>query len=151
LPVQPALMRKSSSGLDSALAGREGRILLVDHDQSVLEAVDAILRGRNHTVRTASSVNEAKSLIEEQEFDLVLVDMQMSGSVGQPGLQAWLTTKKPSLAQRLVLMRASAPAGPTNEDVRSGFPILQKPFKTADLLAVVEAVLGDIHAAPIGR
>jgi PAS domain S-box-containing protein len=151
LPVQRPATRDSSSTLDSTLAGREGRILLVDHDQSVLEAVEALLRGRNHTVRTARSVDEAKALIEVQDFDLVVADMHMTGSAGHLGLQAWLKANKPSLAQRLVFMCASAPTLPTNEDLRSGFPILQKPFKTADLLATVEAALGDIHSAPIGR
>ncbi len=151
LPFQPAVTRRSSSEPGPAVAGREGRILLVDHDQSVLEAVGAILRGRNHAVRTASSLDEAESLIEEGDFDLVLADVEVSGRVGQPGLHAWLTANKPALAQRLVLMRAAAPSGPANEEARSGLPILQKPFKTADLLAVVEAALGDVHAALIGR
>jgi DNA-binding response OmpR family regulator len=96
-------------------------------------------------------VDEAKALIEVQDFDLVVADMHMTGSAGHLGLQAWLKANKPSLAQRLVFMCASAPTLPTNEDLRSGFPILQKPFKTADLLATVEAALGDIHSAPIGR
>jgi PAS domain S-box-containing protein len=153
LPFQPtAAMRKNSSEQGSAiLPVREGRILLVDTDQSVLEAVGAILRGQNHSVRTASSLDEAQSLVGERDFDLVVADVQVSGSTSQPGLHAWLAANKPALAQRLVLMRATAPSGPTGEKLRSGLPILQKPFKSADLLAVVEAALGDIHAALIGR
>jgi PAS domain S-box-containing protein len=152
LPFQPAAARRSASEGRPAAAGREGRILLIDSDQSVLEAVGAILRGRNHVVRTARSLDEAQALIEERAFDLVVADVNVAGNAGQPGLHAWLTANKPGLAQRLVLMRATAPlSGPTDQEPRSGLPTLQKPFKTADLLAAVEVALGDIHAAPIGR
>ncbi len=151
LPFQPAVTRRSSSEREPAVAGREGRILVVDSDQSVLEAVGAILRERNHAVRTAGSLDEAKSLIAEQDFDLVIADVRISGSADQPGLHAWLTAKKPALAQRVVLMRATTPSGSTKEEGRSGFPILQKPFKTADLLAMVEAALGDVHATAVER
>ena len=41
-------------------AAREGRILLIDRDKSVLEAVGAILRGRNHSVRTATTLGDAQ-------------------------------------------------------------------------------------------
>jgi len=152
LPFQPAATRGSSSERGPATAGREGRILLIDSDHSVLEAVGATLRERNHVVRTARSLDEAEALIEERDFDLVVADLHVSGKSGQPGLHAWLTANKPSLAGRLVLMRATAPSSvPTNEEARGTFPILQKPFKTADLLAIVEAALGDVHAAPTGR
>jgi PAS domain S-box-containing protein len=151
VPFQPAGTRKSSGERGSAaVAGREGRILLVDQDQSVLEAVGAILRGQKHEVRTASSLDEAASLIQKRDFDLVVADVQVSGSAGQPGLLAWLTAHKPALAQRLVLMRTIAPSGPTSEEMQSGLAILQKPFKSADLLAIVEAALGDIHSAVVG-
>ena len=151
LPFQPAVTRRSTSERGPAVAGREGRILLVDQDPSVLEAMAAILRGQNHAVRTASSLAEAQSLIAEGDFDLVVADVQVSGSAGQPGLHAWLTANKPALAQRLVLTRATAPSEPTKEGARRGLAILQKPFKTADLLAVVEAALGGVHATAVER
>jgi signal transduction histidine kinase len=151
LPFQPAVTRRDASARDSAAVSREGRILLVDRDQSVLEAVGAILRGRSHSVQTASNVKDAESLLEGQEFDLVVADMHVSGSGGRPGLRAWLAANRPGLERRLVLMRASAPSGAKNEEARSGLQVLQKPFKAAELLGVVEAVLAEVHAAPVER
>ncbi len=59
LPHQPvASSGFSAPGLKVNL-GRDGRILLVDHDESVLEAVGAILRGRDHRVKTARDIHEA--------------------------------------------------------------------------------------------
>jgi PAS domain S-box-containing protein len=151
LPFQPATTRQSVNARGLGATGREGRILLVDGDQSVLEAAAAILRGRNHAVRTANSREEAEAALAEQDFDLIIADVQVSGSQDQPGLVAWLAGNRPALEQRVVLMRAAAPSGLKNEEARNAFPILQKPFEGADLLAVVEAALGDLQAAPIER
>jgi DNA-binding response OmpR family regulator len=117
----------------------------------VLEAVGATLRERNHSVQTVSTLSEAKSVLERQDFDVVVADLQVLGNARRPGLQAWLAVNRPALVQSLVLMRASPPSGPGSDESLDGFPMLQKPFKAADLLATVEAALGDIHAATIER
>jgi len=151
LPFQAtAALRDAKTG-GSAAAGREWRILLVDEDKSVLEAVGAILRERNHTVQTASTLSEAKSVLEEREFDAVVADLQVMGNAGQAGLRAWLAANRPVLLQRLVLLRASTPPSPASEEWQAGLQILQKPFAAGELLAAVEAALSDIHATPIER
>src|SRR2546421_11440808 len=48
LPRQPEASPAPSTPWQSTVLGRDGRILLVDHDDSVLEAVGTILRGRDH-------------------------------------------------------------------------------------------------------
>jgi CheY-like chemotaxis protein len=151
LPFQAVAQRGNASARSFTAPGREGRILLVDCDRSVLESVGAILSERHHTVATASTLVEAKALLEQQEFDVVVADMQVSESASRTGLRAWLLANRPALAERMVLMRASAPSGAANEALKSRFPIVQKPFKAGDLLAVVEAALSDIHAVPIDR
>ena len=151
LPFQSVAAPRDSNALLSEAPAREGRILVVDHEQSVLEAVGAILRERNHIVRVASSLSEAKAVLVEQDFDVVVADMQVSGNARHAGLHAWLTANRPVLAQRLVLMRASAPTGPDGEELRGEFQILQKPFKAGDLLTAVDAALGDVHVAPVER
>jgi PAS domain S-box-containing protein len=132
-------------------AGREGRILLIDHDRSVLEAVCAILCGRGHTVRTATALGEAQLALKEQEFDLVVADTQDCRGSGQTGLHAWLTANRPGLVQRMILMGASAPTGLPTEEMRNALQILQKPFKAGDLLTAVEGALSDVNTAPVER
>jgi PAS domain S-box-containing protein len=151
LPFQAAPAAGEARTRDQAAARREGRILVVDADHTVVEAVGAILRARNHTVWTTSSESGARSVLEEREFDVVVADMQVAGNTDQPGLRAWLAANRPVLLPRLVLMRASTPSGAASEDGQSGMQILQKPFKASELLAAVEAALSDIHAAPIER
>jgi PAS domain S-box-containing protein len=149
LPFQPSEKQHAPAG-GSATSMREGRILVVDRDHSVLEAVGAILRGRHHTVRTAVALNDAKVALRNQEFDLVVADLQVCGA-GKMGLQAWLLANKPELASRVIVMRATAPSAPPSEETRSALQVLQKPFKAGDLLAAVEAALSRVDPVPIER
>jgi DNA-binding NtrC family response regulator len=132
-----------------AVAARGARILLVDHDISVLEAVEAILRDRNHQVRTAISLPEAQQLLGEHEFDAVVADSEVRATNGAENLQEWITAKNPELARRLVWMSASAMPSSSQNHAGNGFLVLQKPFKAADLLTAVDLVLGRVQPAPI--
>jgi DNA-binding NtrC family response regulator len=151
LPYHAAEESREAKTRGGVLSSREGRVLLVDEDSSVLEAVVAMLRGSHHNVRAASTLDEAKAALGEQEFDVVVADMRVMGNTALAGLRAWLDGNRPALLQRLVLMRASTPSGPAGEKAQAGFRILQKPFKAGELLAAIEAALSDVHAAPIER
>jgi len=134
-----------------ATAVREGCILLLDHDASVLEAVSAILRGRNHLVHTASTLEQAKHNLAHHSFDVVIADLHISETPLGESLSVWLQTNRPALLQHLIWMRASAPGESPRHKAPGELPILQKPFKAGDLLIAVEAVLSDVHAVPIER
>lgn len=151
LPYQSASVAKDSNQDDEAATARGGRILLMDRDESVLEAVEAILHGRNHIVKTAATLAAAQSLMEQQEFDAVVADLDMPAAAGQETLEEWLSTNRPALAQRLIWMRASASSDTKGDAARNGSQVLQKPFNSADLLAAVESVLSQVQPAAIQR
>jgi DNA-binding NtrC family response regulator len=113
--------------------------------------VGAILRGRGHTVRTAGVLGDAQRVLQEQEFDLIVADMQSCGAPGQAGLHTWLMANRPELAPRVILMRATTPSVPLSEETREALQVLQKPFKAGDLLAAVEAALSDVHTVSVER
>lgn len=141
--------------MDSPTAdpGRSAHILLLDHDESVLEAVSTFLRGRDHRVHAARNLKEARALLEQQDVDLIVADFQLADSTNGGGLESWLARHKPVLSQKLIWMCAVAPAVEAAERIgQSKLRILQKPFKVSELLAAVdELLLNRIDAAPIGR
>ena len=151
LPLQRSAVVSETNGSEPVIAGRGGRILLVDADSSVLETVEALLRAHGYEARTARSLAEAQALLEDYEFDAVLSDMDLERGEDQQQLYPWLTSRKPGLTRRLVWMRASASGEMMKENEQNGQPILQKPFKAEDLLAAVEGVLSQIQTAPIER
>jgi two-component system NtrC family sensor kinase len=149
LPYQPAIATGDGVPAGGAIAARGGRILLIDHDLSVLEAVEAILREGNHAVRTAASFLEAQRLLGEMEFDAVVADVEVRAVGGADGLKDWLMMNRPALASRLVWMSASAMHAQANHHGLNGSRVLQKPFKAGDLLGAVETALGYVQPAPI--
>jgi two-component system, NtrC family, sensor kinase len=152
LPHQPVAAVSSAPG-QKTISGRDGRILLVDRDESVLEAVGTILRARDHRVQTARDFPEACALLEKEEFDLVVADLHVSDGANGNGLGEWLSQHKPALSHRLIWMCAVAPSENVGESIAgNGRHILQKPFKANDLLAAVdELLLNNIQAAAIQR
>jgi two-component system NtrC family sensor kinase len=153
LPYQPAASPIFSTPGQKASTGRDGRILLVDRDDSVLEAVGTILRARDHRVQTAKNILEARALLEKENFDLVVADLHVSDGVNGGGLAEWLARHKPALSNRLIWMCAVAPSEDAGEHIAGkGRQILQKPFKANDLLAAVdELLLNGIQAAAFNR
>jgi two-component system response regulator PilR (NtrC family) len=125
----------------------------VDHDDSVLEAVGTILRGRDHRVQTARDIREARGLLEKEDFDLIVADLQISDGANGDGLGEWLARHKPALSHKLIWMCAVAPSEDAGEHIAgNGRQILQKPFKASDLLAAVdELLLTNVQAAAIHR
>jgi two-component system NtrC family sensor kinase len=153
LPCQPVASPIFSIPGQKTIPGKDGRILLVDHDDSVLEAVGTILRARDHRVKTARDIREARALLENEEFDLIVADLHISDGANGGGLSEWLVQHKPALSHRLIWMCAVAPSEDAGENIAgNGRPILQKPFKATDLLAAVdELLLNSVHAAAIHR
>jgi PAS domain S-box-containing protein len=153
LPFQAAAALPSFTPVQTPVPGRDGRILLVDQDDSVLEAVGTILRGRDHRVQTARDTREARALLEKNDFDLVVADQQVSDGANGESLGEWLTQHKPALTHKVIWMCAGAPSRSAGEkSAVNGCQILQKPFKASELLAAVdELLLGNATVAPIER
>jgi len=149
LPYQRAAASHEAVPAGGLVAFRGGRILLVDHDESVLEAVEAILREGNYEVRTAANFPEAQRLLREEEFDAVVADAEVRAGGRTASLRDWLDANRPALASKLVLMSASAIAAPDDSHAGNGLFVLQKPFKAADLRCAIETALGHVQVAPV--
>ena len=153
LPFQPPTSPQSSESGQSRIPGKDGRILLVDRDDSVLEAVGTFLRGRDHRVQTAKNATEARALLEKEEFDIVVADLQVCEGANGDNLGEWLDRQKPALARRVIWMSAAVRSASEAERISGrGCPILQKPFKASDLLAAVDELLqSSVNVAPVER
>ncbi|PYU57325.1 MAG: hypothetical protein DMG55_20185, partial [Acidobacteria bacterium] len=93
------------------------------------------------------------ALLEQEDFDLIVADLQISDGANGNGLGEWLAQHKPSLSRRLIWMCAVAPSAdrgaPFAEDGRQ---ILEKPLNATDLLAAVkDLLLSNVQTAAIHR
>ena len=125
----------------------------MDHDDSVLAAVGTILQGGDHRVRTARDTREACTLLEQEDFDLIVADLQISDGANGNGLGEWLAQHKPALSRRLIWMCTVAPSADRGASLAGdGRQILQKPLNATDLLAVVkDLLLSNVQTATIHR
>lgn len=116
---------------------KDGPILVVDDDSSILETVTAILELEGYPVATAINGADALRSVEQQHPALVLLDMRM------PVMDGWGFVRE--LEQRgvslpIVVMTAAQDARRwANEIGAAGY--LAKPFELPDLLSTVERLL----------
>lgn len=58
------------------------KILIIDDDRELCEEMAEILRDEGYSIRTAFSSNEGKAIIEEELYDIILLDYKMPHLTG---------------------------------------------------------------------
>lgn len=53
------------------------RILIVDDDVDFLQACESVLSNKGYSVQKANNVEDAQKIIDNSEFDLILLDIMM--------------------------------------------------------------------------
>jgi signal transduction histidine kinase/CheY-like chemotaxis protein len=131
---------RSSASL--RVAARRGRILVVDDEPLVAQAVARALAAQ-HEVAIALGAREALALLENGEsFDLVLCDLMMPEMSGMD-LHAALAAHAPTLLPKIVFLTGGAftPRAAAFLDTVPN-PRIEKPFDPRALRALVRERLG---------
>lgn len=125
------------------------RILLVEDDHSLREALGDTLELAGHAYRAVGSAEEALAAAAQESFSLVISDVNMPGMDGHQ-LLALLRTRHPQLP--VLLMTAYGAVERAVEAMRQGaVDYLVKPFEPAALLALVSRhALGRLEPAERG-
>ncbi|HEX8106890.1 MAG TPA: response regulator [Kofleriaceae bacterium] len=119
---------------------RRARILAIDDDPDVVYIICAYLEPHGHAVATATSSAEALEIARAQPFDLVLCDI---GMPKQNGIDVCRSLRDAGYRGKLVLMTGWENYELSAEQRAVSFEsVIKKPFLGADLLAVIDNVLG---------
>ena len=113
------------------------KILIVDDEKPICDLIDLNLSASGYQCRTVQDGLEALKLIEEENFDLILLDIMLPGADGYDimeyirpmGIPVIFITAKHEVRDRVKGLRLGA------DDY------LVKPFDVVELVARVEAVL----------
>jgi CheY-like chemotaxis protein len=126
------------------------RILVVDDEPAVCDAIKMMLKFDGHEVRTANGSKEALSLLEQDTFDLVTVDYALVGMKGDE-LAAAIKQRLPH--QPIIMITAYAEMLKSASDPLTGVDrIISKPFLLEDLRqAIVKALRKSVRAAARAR
>jgi DNA-binding NtrC family response regulator len=116
-----------------------GRILLVDDDPAMTEALAQALPHKGYEATTRGSADEALQLLEGEDFDVVVTDLHMKGMNGLE-LCARVVANRPDIP--VVVITAFGSLESAIEAIRAGaYDFVTKPFETKTLtLALDRAV-----------
>ena len=120
------------------------RILVVDDDDSIREALAEYLGGHGYAVRTADGARECDRLLSQAPADLIVLDVMMPGEDGL----ALCRRLAPSGAPILMLSALDALTDRVVGLEIGAWDYLAKPFEPRELLARVRALLRRPHEIP---
>jgi CheY-like chemotaxis protein len=144
----PALGKGEASGAtgchrperDRSGVSAVARILVVDDEPDILDAVTQVLQRCGHSVANAADGATAAEMHHCDEFDLIVSDLVMPGLDGIELAKAVRADIRPDIP--ILLVTASASAQDLAAAHQAGVTAyLSKPFKLADLRDRVEALL----------
>jgi two-component system NtrC family sensor kinase len=116
------------------------RVLVVDDEPSMRVAIATFLDSLGHTVTTTHDGKEARALLAANEYDVVLLDLRMSG-LGGDTLYRELCESDPRHARRVVFVTGDTQSEHARRFLaEAGRPSVSKPFQLDDLAAVLASV-----------
>jgi len=118
-------------------------ILLIEDEPAVMAYVCATLERSGYRVVCANSGAEGVRRLETGEFMGVVSDMVTPGGVNGADVYAWIEANRPDLTSRLVFITGDIANEKTVDTLRqTGAPCVEKPFRVAQFISVVEKTLG---------
>lgn len=118
------------------------KILVVDDEEALRTVLSAELEGEGYTVSSAGDGEEAISLIGQNNFDLILLDIKMPNVDGFEVLK-YVKEHKPST--KVIMLTGFADLKNAIESKKLGAEdFVSKPYDLVDLLTTVERVLSGV-------
>lgn len=116
-----------------------GSLLLVDDDKLVLESMGGWLESLGYQVRLCGTVRDARQIIEQETFDLILADLRLTDGDGFEVL-AHSKTHQPQATVILITGYGTVETG--IEALRAGaFDLLTKPLIDQELEMAIDRAL----------
>ena len=136
VPVEPA-----GPAFSGSTPTQRRRILVVDDEPAIREALEAFLDVEGHAVATAANGRAAAALLDAAMFDAVITDIRMPDMDGM-ALYAHIQRVRPTLASHVIFCTGDTIAPETRAFVQQeGLRVIEKPFKLAALRDLVQDVL----------
>ena len=115
------------------------RILVIDDEQSVTDALRFILTEAGHHVDAAQSGAEAKELLKGSPYDLVFTDLRLPDA---NGIELLTLIKSDTPNTEVIVMTAHGSIEITIEAIKNGaFYYIEKPFTPHQVTTLIERAL----------
>ena len=111
------------------------KVLLVDDEKDFVETLDERLQIRDFNVTTAFSGDEAIKLVEENDFDVIVLDVQMPG---KSGIETLKEIKNMENISQVIMLTGHATVKTAIEGMKNGaYDYLMKPTDTDELTEMI--------------
>ena len=124
------------------------RIVIVDDDDCVREAMEMSLTGAGHQVRSTASGEEALAWLDAEPCDLLIIDYSMPDIDG-PTLYRRVLKRWPVAGPRILFVSGYAEFGDEHDPEILAIPRLHKPFNLGELFWMVTCLLTPIDAGQL--
>jgi len=134
-------MAKEHTKDDKSTAKDAKRILLVDDDTEIIEAMQYSLQAKGYQILVARDGNQGLAMAEREDPDLVILDMMMPKRSGFLVLEKLRRTRP--VPMRIIMITANE--GSRHKAYAEMLGVddyIRKPFAMDRLLASVERLLG---------
>jgi DNA-binding NtrC family response regulator len=116
-------------------------ILVVDDEEALRTVLSSELSSEGYNVETASDGDEAITILQGKQFDLVLLDIKMPRV---DGFEVLKFIKKNSPQIKVIMLTAFADLKNAIESKKLGAEdFISKPYDLVDLLTTIERVLSE--------
>lgn len=131
-------MKSAALRMTSALP-----ILVIEDEASVMAYVRAALERNGYPVVCSASAVDGLRLLESGQFVGIVSDMRTPGGLNGADVHAWVAKHRPELMSRIVFITGDI----ANEETvttlrRTGAPCLEKPFRVAPFIDVIQKTMG---------
>ena len=114
----------------------QAKVLLVDDEEDFTTALSSRLKARNLKVKAVNSGEDAISLVSEQEFDAIILDLAMPG---MDGLETLQKIKESQPDAEIIMLTGHASVESSVKAMKIGAEdFLEKPVNISDLMEKIE-------------
>jgi two-component system, NtrC family, sensor kinase len=148
LPASGRVVPSETAPVPKRELAIEGRVLLAEDEEAVLEFERDVLVGAGARVVTAMSADDVKSALRNEVFDAVIINGKMPGGWGAQEVYKWLMDNCAGMEKKLLFTFSSVADQETRKFLQeSNVPLLVKPFEVADLINHARRLLQKTQSA----
>jgi DNA-binding NtrC family response regulator len=117
------------------MSKRKGTVLIIDDEEEIRESIELLLNSEGFSTATAASGEEGLKKIEENLYDLVLLDLMLPG---KSGMEVQKDIKRIDPTVPVVILTAMGAIESAVSAIKEGsFDYLTKPWNNEKLVVVV--------------
>jgi len=111
------------------------KVLLVDDEKDFIESLAERLQLRDFDVTTALNGIDAINLVQEKDYDVIVLDVKMPG---KDGIETLKEIKKTTQLSQIIMLTGNATVESAIQGMKLGaYDYIMKPTVTEDLIALI--------------